>query len=175
MGDPVLLSANLTVFPDTLEVKAATGAFAVEGFEAATLITFVIALLPAPTTSSVTLYFPAAAYECTGFWSVEVEPSPKSQLYPNTVPVLLSVNDILNGVFQVVCVTVNAAVGSVILNPPVPSVGIVKPDPSVGIVIPNPSIGDVTADDVVANAIDDAEIMIATTKAIGNNIPLFFI
>jgi hypothetical protein len=151
-------------------VNAATGAFTVEGFEAATVTAFVIVFSPNPITCNVTLYFPAAANECTGLWSVEVEPSPKSQLYANIVPVLLSVNYIPYGAAQVVCVVVNVAVGSAKSYPPVPSVGIVTSDPSVGIVIPNPSIGD-----VAAIAIDDAEIKIATTKAIGNSIPLFFI
>ena len=32
VGDPVLLSVNLTVFPDTLVANAATRGFAVEGF-----------------------------------------------------------------------------------------------------------------------------------------------
>jgi len=100
---------------------------------------------------------------------------------------------VLNGVFQVVCVTVNAAVGSVKPDPPVLSAGIVVPSagivvPSAGIVISDPTEGIVISDptegivipnpsrcDVAANAIDVAEIMIATTKAIGNSIPLFFI
>ncbi len=54
VGDPVLLSVNLTVFPDTLVLNAATGAFAeteafaVEGFEAATVIDFYYCVFAKP-------------------------------------------------------------------------------------------------------------------------------
>ena len=37
-------------------------------------------------TVSVTVYVPAAAYVCGGFWSVDVPPSPKLQLFALIVP-----------------------------------------------------------------------------------------
>jgi len=57
VGDPVLLSVNFTVLPDILVENAAQGVFAATaGFETTMLMTFVIASLPIPITSSVTLY-----------------------------------------------------------------------------------------------------------------------
>lgn len=79
VGDPVLLSVNFTVLPDILVENAAQGFADVVAadFETATVmifvVEFVLPIIPfviAPISSatvSVTLYFPAAAYECDAF------------------------------------------------------------------------------------------------------------
>jgi hypothetical protein len=48
-------------------------------------------------TVKLTVYFPVLLYTCTGFFSVEVFPSPKAHVHEAGDPVLLSVKLILSG------------------------------------------------------------------------------
>ncbi len=47
----------------------------------------------------VTVYCPGLLYVCTGFFSVELVPSPKSQFHEVDDPILSSVNSTFNGAF----------------------------------------------------------------------------
>ena len=49
---------------------------------------------------------------CTGFWSVEVVPSPKSQLQAVGEPVLVSVNETVRGAFPEATLLVKSATGT---------------------------------------------------------------
>ena len=64
-------------------------------------------------TVKLTVYFPAAAYLCTGFLAIEYVLSPKFHFYEVGVPVLLSVNVTFSGAFPEVGDAENAAKGVV--------------------------------------------------------------
>ncbi len=56
-----------------------------------------VLLLPGLFTVKLTVYFPVLLYTCTGFFSVELVPSPKIHFHEAGDPVLLSVKLTLSG------------------------------------------------------------------------------
>jgi len=70
-------------------------------------------LLPAAFVAvSVTVYFPALEYLCVGLLAVDDVPSPKFHFHEVGVPVLLSVNATVNGIFPEVGDAENSATES---------------------------------------------------------------
>jgi hypothetical protein len=113
VGDPVLLSVNTTFSDATPEVgepeNAATGLCIVT----VTYRDLVTVLLPAAFEAvKVTVYVPAWLYVCTGFFSFELVPSPKSQFHEVGVFVLLSVKLTLRGILPEVLLPESAATGT---------------------------------------------------------------
>ena len=98
-GDPVLLSVKLTLNGTGPEVGDAEKA-ATREFETAIYPVFTNVLSPfALLAVNVTEYSPDLLYVCTGFFSVELFPSPKTHFHDVGDPVLWSVKLTLKGTF----------------------------------------------------------------------------
>ncbi len=114
-GAPVLWSVKLTVrgaFPEVGDAENLERG-ASETPETKIYPVFVSALLPfALLAVNVTLYFPALLYVCTGFFSVELPPSPKVHFHAVGAPVLWSLKLTVRGTLPIAGVAEKAVTGT---------------------------------------------------------------